>query len=95
MIIHAEKRVVHGETTLMLDTTPVPVFTISPNHGKIGYKWEKKRLLSPDWICIDVPERTCLLFVDEPGKYRSSFENESIVFEVKRSPRKNIHLSDG
>lgn len=92
---YAEKRVVHGQTSLVLDSTPVPVFAISPNHGKVEYQWEKKRVFSPNWAPIDVPKWTCILFVEELGSYRCTFENHSFVFEVKRPTQKSKCTSDG
>ena len=90
-----EKRVVHGERSLLLNKTPVPLFAISPNHGKVEYRWEMKRFLSPDWAPIDLPKWTCLLFVDEVGKYRCNFESTAIVFEVEHSPQVKHSKSNG
>lgn len=42
------------------------MFAISPNHGKVEYLWERKRVLSPDWAThrgtpIDIYAFGCLL----------------------------------
>ncbi len=83
--IKAHKSSMKGSQVLAQDVT----FT-----GKVEYQWEMKRFLSPDWAPIDLPKWTCLLFVDEVGKYRCNFESTAIV-EVEHSPQVKHSKSNG
>ena len=78
----------------MLERKPVPLFAISPNHGKVRYQWDRKNFLAPDWVPLNVPTSTCLLFVDSVGKYRCSFDSETIEFQVRYNLSKK-NSSDG
>jgi hypothetical protein len=64
VFVFTEKRLVHSKTTLKLEKSPQALLVISPNHGRVQYKWEWKRAYMTDWKAVDVPSWTCLLYID-------------------------------
>ena len=78
-----EKRLIHSPVTPILKKSPIPLLVVSPNHGKVEYKWECKSHYTEKWTKVEVPPYTCLLHVDTPCKYRCTVNEESITFDVK------------
>ena len=78
-----EKRLVHSQlsATIMEDSV-ASLLTISPNHGRVEYYWEK-RTYSNEWKRLEVPPWTCLLYVTIPSQYRCTVEQSTVEFDVK------------
>jgi len=62
---------------------PVPLLVISPSHGQISYKWEKKSSSNMDWEDMAIPPFTCLLYVDTAQQYKCTVDGESVIFNVQ------------
>ena len=78
-----EKRLIHSPVTPILEKSPIPLLVVSPNHGKVEYKWEYKSQYTDKWTKVEVPPYTCLLYVDTPRKYSCTVNEEIIIFDVK------------
>lgn len=83
MFVFTEKRLVHSKTTLKLEKSPQALLVISPNHGRVQYKWEWKHAYMTDWKAVDVPSWTCLLYIDTAGQYRCTVEDSTVLFHVQ------------
>ena len=92
--LYIEKRLVHSPLLITLEKPcmwpPVPLLVISPAHGQVSYKWEKKSLdwedtavPSLDWEDTAVPSFTCLLYVDTAQQYKCTVDGESVIFNVQ------------
>ena len=58
------------------------LLVLSPNHGKrVSYKWEKRNAKSTVWESIQVPAYTCLLYVDDPGDYSCTVDEETSILQ--------------
>lgn len=82
IIILFVEKIVHSPTTLTIDDHPSALLVLSPRHGSISYKWERKGY-SDEWSVVDVPGWTCLLYIDLPGSYRCTVEDNVVQFCVK------------
>ena len=80
-----EKRIVHNKQHLTLpENAAIPLLVISPNHGNVMYKWEKRvPSFFGEWKTIEVPPWTCLLYVNNATQYRCTVETSFITFDVK------------
>ena len=85
VLLHAEKKLVHSQLTLTLnETSAAPLLVISPNHGKVEYKWEKRvSSFMNEWKSIEVPPWTCLVYATTPAQYRCAVDSSAVVFNVK------------
>lgn len=82
--IIAEKKIVHSKQLLTLQgNKPLPLLVISPNHGKVNYRWEQRFSDLDEWKIFDVPLWTCLLYVECARQYRCTVEDKCVVFHVK------------
>lgn len=68
---------------MSLEEGVVLLLLVSSKHGKVEYKWEKKRRWMDDWNLMKVPSYTCLMYVDTAAQYRCTVENKTIEFNVK------------
>ena len=82
-----EKRLIHSSVTSIIEKSrvPLPLLVVSPNHGKVKYKWEYKSRYNDKWTRVEAPPYTCLLIVDTPRQYRCTVDEfeEFILFDVK------------
>ena len=66
-----------------MEDSVASLLTISPNHGRVEYYWEK-RTYSNEWRKkLEVPPWTCLLYVTIPSQYRCTVEQSTVEFDVK------------
>lgn len=80
-----EKQLVHTKKHLtLIDNVAVPLLVISPNHGNVEYKWEKKvSSFLDEWKSIELPPWTCLLYATTATQYRCIVETSVVAFDVK------------
>lgn len=65
---------------LLPSTNYASLLVLSPLHGCIKYKWERKNMLT--WVGVDVPPSTCILYVNSCGKYRCTIGGDQYCFDV-------------
>lgn len=68
---------------MSLEEGVVPLLVMTPKHGSVEYKWEKKRQWMDDWNLMKVPSYTCLVYVDTAAQYRCTVDSNTIEFNVK------------
>ena len=78
--IFVENRPVRSARRSAITTGYATLLVLSPYHGEVSYKWEKKGNLA--WEMIDVPSSTCLLYVNCYGMYRCKVDDAIYYFEV-------------
>lgn len=66
-----------------MDKSPATLEVVSPNHGRVEYKWEWKRAYMKDWEVVEVLLWTCLLYVDAAGQYRCTVGDSTVIFHVQ------------
>ena len=74
---------VHSLRDMSLEEGVVPLLVVSPKHGSVEYKWEKKRQWMDDCNLMKVPSYTFLIYVDTAAQYRCTVESTTIEFNVK------------
>ena len=87
-VCFTEKTVVHGPTEHLLDTKPVVLFVISPNHGHAQYMWE--RLSSGVWVELYVSKWICLVYIYTPGTYHCTVDKVVVDFSVKAAAGQSV-----
>ena len=60
-----------------------PLLVLSPNHGRVVYKWEWKSVYDEQWQLLDVPMYTCLLYPQRSGQYKCTVGSFETLFTVK------------
>lgn len=73
----------HSTTTVTMKSQPCALLVLSPRHGSVHYKWERKVYMHDEWSKVDVPGWTCLLYADTHGSYRCTVEDDVVHFCVK------------
>ena len=78
-----ESRIIHSSQQVILENAVTPLLVVSPKHGSVEYKWERKvSFTSNEWKTIEVPSWTCLLYVTSAAQYRCTVELSTIIFDV-------------
>ena len=80
----ADKRILRSPRIQPIDFHDnqfVPLILVSPDHGSVRYIWERRIMLK--WEAINVPDHTCVLYVNTCGMYKCTVAGQEFRFEIK------------
>lgn len=84
VLLHAEGKILRSKQIQSFNPEVArftPLILVMPDHGNVGYEWEKKG--TSEWEAICVPRDTCILYVKSCGLYKCTVMGQEYQFDVR------------